>query len=117
MDINREYGCGSIMDSDMTLGYSSGLDITMAPGVSVGHSDLYEPNRTLKYQHGLLRWPRTQAVSQSSTIIGAMDISIEFDCGRTWIQTWSSAAVQVQMSPWLREASQAILVSIAPVTG
>ena len=43
VDINTDPDCSRATDADMALGFSLGLDITMAHSGSTGHSDQHGP--------------------------------------------------------------------------
>lgn len=55
MDITEDSDCGRTMGPDVALSHSSGSDVTMAPGGSTCHPNLYDPDpdghMALKHQH------------------------------------------------------------------
>ena len=73
-DFNQDSGCCRAMNPDMVLGSSPGLDNTMAPGDSAGHSDQYGPGsgKVLRHPHGHRLWPRPQAAVWSLLAIWIM---------------------------------------------
>lgn len=67
------------MDTDMALGNSSGLVVTMALGGNTGYSDGHDLGGSvaLGHQHGSRLWPRPQASSWSLVVKGTMDINTD----------------------------------------
>lgn len=84
MDISTDLSCRRTTDPNMALSSSLGLDITMALGGSVGHSDQYGPSGslTLGHQHSLRWWPKPWVSAQPSMETGAMDIHTDPGYGR-----------------------------------
>lgn len=87
MDITEDSDCGRTMGPDVALSHSSGSDVTMAPGGSTCHPNLYDPDghMALKHQHGLKCQPRLQTSAWPSVATGATDINTEPGCCRAMV--------------------------------
>lgn len=116
MDIITDLSCSRTPDPDMALSSSSDPDITTAPGGSTGHPDQCGPGGTmaLRQQYGHRLWLRPQASMWPLVATRARDINMDLTMVGPWTHTWSSAAVQDQMSPWLQVAVQATRIDMAP---
>lgn len=49
--INRDPGCGGIVDPDLVLGHSQGSDVTTAPGGNADHPVLHGPCSSVALGH------------------------------------------------------------------
>lgn len=73
----------------MALSSSPGLDVTMAPGGSAGHSEQYGPScsMTSGLQNGLRWWPRRWVFTLPSVVSQVMDTNTDPYC-LTWVSKW-----------------------------
>lgn len=61
---SHRYQCrpyGRATHPDMALDHSLGPDVTKASGGSTRHPDLHDSDDHIRYQHGLMSWPRLWA--------------------------------------------------------
>lgn len=115
MDINTDQDCGRVMDPDMVLFSSLGLDVTIAPSGSAGHSGQHGPSgrEVLKHQHDLGCHPRSQASEWPSMAAGASYINTDLGCG--WARDPGMApAATSSMVPWPWLAVHVIQICMAP---
>lgn len=99
-DINPDPGCCGTTDPDMTLGSNPGLDNTMAPSDSTGHSGQHDPSggTTLGHPQVYRLQPTPWASVWSSVGTWARDINTD-PVVEPRTQTLSQTAASTQLSP------------------
>lgn len=114
MDLNTDPGCYMAMGPDMAPGHSSGQMI-MAPGVSMGHPDLYGPgvNMTLGHRHGIRYLPIALVSRLPLVVIRAMDVYADPGCSRTTDQDMVLSKSWVWILPWLWVVAQDTQIGIS----
>lgn len=72
----------------------------MALADITGHPDHHDPSGIVAIECPYACWlhPRHQASTQTLMVTEEIDFNANSSCSRT--QTWPSATLQVQMSPW-----------------